>query len=167
MGGRGKPQSRDWEVWGLSLPSLGLSSLAYKMGGMDSELKILPKNLASLQEGVADSNHLNVLTLRRSAGEVERVDFHGGASAHDRAAARSYSDAKLLHTTYFLTPFPSNSCSGFGPINASLWRLTLTVITCFFGQIIHSQCLPGFYHSCSFIKDSRASASNAPARVSA
>ena len=88
------------------------------------------------------------------------------ASGHHRTAARSYSEAKLFYSTYYLTPFSSYLCSGFGPINASLWRLTLVVITCFLDQISHSRHLPGFFHSCSFIKDNRAFASDAPARAS-
>lgn len=87
------------------------------------------------------------------------------ASAHRRTAAESRSEAQLLHPTHSLAPFPGNLCSGAGPINASLRRVTLPVITRFLGQIIHSQRLPGSHHSCSCIRD-RASASTAPAQPS-
>lgn len=148
------------------------------MGELGSDLKLCPENLASLQESMTDR------TSAASASSLEplaRISLGGGmhwvstwehlswpASGHHRMAAGSYSEAKLFYSTYYLAPFSGYLCSGFGPINASLWRLTLVVITCFLDQISHSRHLPVFFffHSCSFIKDNRASASDAPARAS-
>lgn len=100
-------------------------------------------------------------TSAASASSLEplaRISLRGGmhwvstwehlswpASGHHRMAAGSYLEAKLFYSTYYLAPFSGYLCSGFGPINASLWRLTLVVITCFLDQISHSRHLPIFF----------------------
>ena len=145
------------------------------MGELGSDLKLCPENVASLREhGRQSSSSLSSLPgaiSTRLPGRWHALGFHREhlswpASGHHRAAAGSYSEAKLFYSTYYLTRFSSYLCSGFGPINASLWRLTLVVITCFLDQISRPWHLPGSFHSRSFIKDNRAFASDAPARAS-
>lgn len=155
-----------------NLLSPSLSILICEIMELDIDCKFCPKNLASLPERVADraaasqppwSQHISPGGAMSWISTWEHPSW--SPSSHHRSTTGCYSEAKLFYSTDYLTPFPGNLCSGFGPINASLWRLTLMVITCLLSQIIHSWHLPGFDHSYSFIKDSRAPYNDAPVRA--
>ena len=125
------------------------------MGELGSDLKLGPENLASPQESMADRA---AAAWAPSLEPLARISLGGGThwvstwehlswpeSGHHRTATGSYSEAKLFYSTEYLASFSGYLCSGFGPIDASLWRLTLVVITCFLDQISHSWHLPGFF----------------------